>query len=69
MAPYDLLYTNCRTSIPGAPDHHMMFPAVWHAAMDDTTSHQIASSPDGKVWNYFPAGPVFKATEFRLFGG
>ena len=69
MAPYDLLYTNCRTSIPGAPDHHMMFPAVWHAAMDDTTSHLIASSHDGKVWNYIPGGPVFKTAEFGEWDG
>ncbi|MHB0998119.1 MAG: hypothetical protein ACYC27_02645 [Armatimonadota bacterium] len=59
MPPYDLLYTNCRTTISGAPDHHLMFPAVWHAALDDTTSHLIASSHDGKVWNYIPGGPVF----------
>src|SRR5690606_19494692 len=26
-APTDTFYTNSRTSIPGAPDHHLMFPA------------------------------------------
>jgi len=27
MPPTDQIYTNCRTTIPGAPDHHMMFPS------------------------------------------
>lgn len=59
MQPSDLLYTNCRTSIPGGPDLHLMFPAVWHAAVDDSTSILLASSTDGRVWNYVPGGPVF----------
>ena len=29
MHPADQLYTNCRTAIPRAPDHHLMFPAVY----------------------------------------
>lgn len=60
MHPADLLYTNCRTSFPGAPDFHLIFPAVWHAAMDDSTSVVVYSSPDGKVWNRLPGGPVFE---------
>lgn len=63
MEPSDLLYTNCRTSIPGAPDLHLMFPAVWHAAVDDSTSILLASSSDGKVWNYVPGGFVFGTGE------
>jgi hypothetical protein len=47
MMPSDVLYTNCRTTIPGAPDHHIMFPTIWHTS-DDTTSITIASSHDGK---------------------
>ncbi|MBC7287308.1 MAG: hypothetical protein H5T86_04525 [Armatimonadetes bacterium] len=26
MPPSDVLYTNCKTTVPGAPDHHLMFP-------------------------------------------
>jgi hypothetical protein len=69
MAPSDLLYTNCRTAIPGAPDLHLMFPALWHAAADDTTSILLASSIDGKVWNYLPGGPVFETGEFEEWDG
>lgn len=33
MEPYDLLYTNCKTTVPGGPDHHLMFPAIRHAVL------------------------------------
>lgn len=69
MAPSDLLYTNCRTSIPGAPDHHVMFPAVWHAAQDDSTSIIMASSWNGKNWNILPGEPVFETGIFGNFDG
>ncbi len=68
MPPSDLLYTNCRTHVPGAPDHHLMFPAIWHL-MDDTTSTQIASSFDGKTWDYVPGGPVLETAEFGEWDG
>jgi hypothetical protein len=68
MPPSDLLYTNCRTCIPGAPDLHLMFPAVWHV-MDDTTSTMIASSFDGKTWDYVPGGPVLEPPEFGEWDG
>lgn len=56
MAPSDMLYTNGRTTIPGAPDHHLMFPTIWHSALNDTTSIALASSHDGKLWHWVP-GP------------
>jgi hypothetical protein len=59
MLPNDALYTNCRTSIPGAPDHHLMFPTLWHCS-NDATSILMASSHDGRVWNYLPGGPVLE---------
>ncbi len=68
MQPYDLLYTNCRTSIPGAPDLHLMFPAVWHL-IDDTTSILMASSFDGVVWDYIPGGYVFETSSFGEWDG
>lgn len=69
MAPSDLLYTNCYTTIPGAPDLHLMFPALWTAAKDDTTSHLLASSIDGRVWNYVPGPPVIETANFGEWDG
>lgn len=56
------LYTNCRTSIPGAPDHHLMFPTVWDTG-DDTTFVVAASSYDGKLWQYMPGGRLFRTAD------
>ncbi|BCW97358.1 MAG: hypothetical protein KatS3mg024_0185 [Armatimonadota bacterium] len=64
----ELLYTNCRTCIPGAPDLHLMFPAIWHL-IDDTTSTVVASSHDGKVWTYLPGGPVLETPEYGEWDG
>ena len=69
MPPSDLLYTNCYTTIPGAPDHHLMFPSVWHAAADDTTSVVLASSHDGRVWHYVPGGPALETAPFGEWDG
>jgi hypothetical protein len=59
MAPSDVLYTNCRTSIPGAPDHHLMFPTIWHVD-EDTTSVTMLSSHDGEVWHFVPGAPLMQ---------
>jgi hypothetical protein len=53
LSPSDVLYTNCRTTIPGAPNHHLMFPAIWHVDRDNT-SIAVLSSHDGKVWHWTP---------------
>lgn len=68
MAPSDVLYTNCRTEIPGAPDHHLMFPAVWHTSTD-STSVVLASSRDGIRWHYLPGEPVLTTAPFGEFDG
>lgn len=69
MAPSDMLYTNCRTSIPGAPDHHLMFPAIWHSALNDTTSIALASSHDGKLWHWIPGATVLETAPFGEWDG
>jgi len=69
MPPSDLIYTNSYTTIPGAPDHHLMFPAIWHAAADDTTSIMLASSHDGKLWHFVPGGPVLETAPFGEWDG
>ncbi len=55
MAPTDDLYTNCFTWIPGAPDHLLMFPTIWHRH-DDTTTISFASSANGGNWHFIPGG-------------
>ena len=69
MEPSDLLYTNCRTTIPGAPDLHLMFPAIWHAAVADTTSIALASSHDGKVWQFVPGPSVLETAKLGEWDG
>lgn len=68
MLPSDVLYTNCRTSIPGAPDAHLLFPTIWHL-VDDSTSVVMAASHDGRVWNYLPGGTVFDTPSFGQWDG
>ncbi|HWB55142.1 MAG TPA: hypothetical protein VG722_13150 [Tepidisphaeraceae bacterium] len=56
MRPSEQIYTNCHTTPPGAPDIHMMFPAIWNGSVTDTTRIAMLSSHDGKVWNWVPGG-------------
>jgi hypothetical protein len=66
--PSDTIYTNCKTTIPGAPDHHVMFPAIYHQA-DDSMSVVFYSSYDGKVWHRAVGGPVLPTAKFGRFDG
>jgi hypothetical protein len=66
MLPSEQLYTNCYTTIPGAPDHHLMFPTIWNASIDDTTRIALASSHNGKNWHWVPGGDLLHT---RPFGG
>jgi hypothetical protein len=68
MSPADTLYTNCRTTVPGAPDHHLMFPAVYRLAAD-TTNIAFASSHDGEVWNFVPGSPIAEPGNFGEWDG
>ena len=68
LLPSDTLYTNCKTTIPGAPDHHLLFPTIWHTG-DDTTSVVLASSRDNRVWHYLPGPPVLETAPFGEWDG
>lgn len=59
----DVLFTNAKTVIPGAPDHHVMFPSVWHT-LEDTTGVVMAASHDNAVWNFVPGGSTADTTHF-----
>lgn len=69
MLPSEQIYTNCRTSIPGAPDHHLMFPTIWNASRDDTTRITFASSHDGKNWHWVPGGNLLGTPSFGRWNG
>jgi len=68
MSPSDVLYTNCRTTVPGAPDHHLMFPAIYHLS-DDTTTVAMASSRDGIHWHFVPGSPALETKPFGEWDG
>jgi hypothetical protein len=55
--PTDTYYTNCKTTIPGAPDQHLLFPAIYHQS-DDTTSVEVWSSFDTRSWSKLPGCPI-----------
>jgi len=63
MLPSDHFYTNCYTTIPGAPDHHLMFPALYNMS-DDNTDILLYSSYNGKTWHRMPGPPVMPSQPF-----
>ncbi len=69
MLPSESLYTNCYTTIPKAPDQHLMFPAVWNASIDDTTRIVMASSYDGRNWYWVPGGDLLQTAEYGQWNG
>ncbi|WP_428938814.1 hypothetical protein [Fontivita pretiosa] len=69
MLPSEQLYTNCHTTIPAAPDQHLMFPAIWNASIDDTTRIALASSHDGKTWHWVPGGDLMYTGPFGQWNG
>jgi hypothetical protein len=69
MLPSEQLYTNCYTTVPGAPDQHLMFPSIWNGSVDDTTRVALASSHDGKVWHWVPGGDLLRTGPFGRWDG
>lgn len=67
-SPNEVLYTNCYTTIPGAPDHHLMFPSVWDTGADYTYI-TAASSYNGKYWNFIPGDAVLNTAEYGQWDG
>lgn len=68
LLPSEVLYTNCYTTVPGAPELRLLFPAIWDMACD-ATRLMIAASPDGRLWNWVPGGTVLDTGEFQTFDG
>jgi hypothetical protein len=55
MDPSESFYTNCRTTLPGAPDQHLLFPAIW-STVTDRTRLALYASHDGAHWQAVPGG-------------
>jgi hypothetical protein len=68
IEPTDSYYTNGRTNIPGAPDHHLLFPAIYHLP-SDSMSIGIASSHDGRYWHFLNRSPIFEPGPFGAWDG
>lgn len=68
MSPSQVFYTNCKTTIPGAPDNHLMFPAVWDQA-NDSTHIELFSSNNGTTWNHLSNEPVVETGDFGQWDG
>jgi len=65
MNPSDEFYTNCYTTIPDAPDQHVMFPMLYNKAIDEQSKILFYSSYNGKTWHRVPGPPVFQT---QLYG-
>jgi hypothetical protein len=57
QAPHNTWYASAKTTVPGAPDYHIMFPLRWSLPTDRFEFH-LAASPDNVVWGFVPGGPV-----------
>jgi hypothetical protein len=68
VRPSEHFYTSIYTTIPGAPEHHLMFPAIWDTR-DDVSSIGLWSSHDGKVWNRVPGPPLLETAPFGEWDG
>lgn len=68
MLPGDTYYTNGYTTIPGAPDHHLMFPTIWHQS-NDSSSFAMFTSHDGRLWSRATGSPILKTADFGQWDG
>jgi hypothetical protein len=68
LGPSQVFYTNCRTCVPEALDHHLMFPTIWDQATDSTEIH-FASSHDGRAWNFVSPAPLLETGAFGQWDG
>ena len=67
MGPTRLLYTNSYTTIPGAPDHHLLFPTIWDTT-NDATHLEMAAAHDTRAWLWVPGGDNGALMQTQNFG-
>ncbi len=58
---YDV-YTNARTSCPGLPEQHLMFPMIYRRDSQGSEIH-LYTSMDGVLWDRVPGGPVLEPSD------
>ena len=68
VLPSEVFYTSPYTTIPGAPDHHLLIPSIWDTR-DDTTSLGLWSSWDGLHWERVPGPRLFETADFGQWDG
>jgi len=68
MAPNDTFYFCTYTTVPGAPEHHLMFPSRYIQA-EDTTAIDLYTSYDGKTWHRAPGSPVLRPSGYGQWDG
>jgi hypothetical protein len=68
MGPTDTYYLNARTTIPGAPDLHLMFPTRY-VLEEDNTALDLYTSFDGKMWHIAPRCPLMRTADFGQWDG
>jgi hypothetical protein len=69
MKPYEVFYANARTTIPGAPGQHIMFPTVWTMGSTDNKHVLMYSSQNGKNWSPVSLDPVMRTAPFGEWDG
>ncbi len=68
MGPTDTFYLNARTTIPGVPDSHVMFPSRY-ILENDSTAMDLYTSYDGKSWHIAPGSPLLRPSNFGQWDG
>jgi hypothetical protein len=68
ISPAEQIYSNCRTTIPGAADHHVFFPAFFHLDTDTTTIESYASH-DGRLLHKVPGSSVLNTADYGRWDG
>lgn len=62
------IYTNGRTSYPGAPNYHLMFP-MFYERWTQESDIRLYSSTDGMIWKEVPGGPVIRPGQAGTWDG
>ena len=68
MAPTDSFYFCMYTTIPKAPEHHLMFPSRYIQA-EDGGAIDLYVSYDGKRWDKAPGSPILNRSEYGQWDG
>ena len=68
MAPDDTFYFCMYTTIPNAPEHHVMFPSRYIQSIDGGAV-DLYTSYDGRKWNLVKGSPVLELGDYGQWDG